>query len=100
MEEIFFRGFLYTAIKKETNTGQAIFISALLFSFLHAHLVGFLPILILGMFLAYLYEKTGSLVPSITVHVIHNLIMVVFIFLIKGIRFAINKLSLVLKFKN
>ncbi|MBL7068412.1 MAG: CPBP family intramembrane metalloprotease [Candidatus Omnitrophica bacterium] len=85
MEEIFFRGFLYNAIKKEAGIKSAVFISAVLFSFLHAHAVGFLPILVLGVFLAYLYEKTGSLVPSITVHVAHNLIMVFFVFLIKGI---------------
>jgi len=85
MEEIFFRGFLYNAIKKETGVKPALLISAVLFSFLHAHVVGFLPILVLGVFLAYLYEKTGSLIPSITVHVIHNLLMVLFVFLIKGI---------------
>ncbi len=85
MEEIFFRGFLYTALKRHTDVTGAIFISALLFSFLHLHLVGFLPIVILGVFLAYLYEKTGSLVPCITVHIVHNLIMVFFMFLLKGI---------------
>lgn len=86
MEEIFFRGFLYNAIKKETGIKSAIFISAILFSFLHAHVIGFLPILILGVSLAYLYERTGSLIPSITVHVIHNLIMIFLIFLIKGVK--------------
>lgn len=87
VEEIFFRSFLYNAIKKESNVKWAILISAILFSFLHGHVVGFLPILILGIFLAYLYEKTGSLIPSITVHIIHNLIMLSFVFLIKGIGF-------------
>lgn len=85
MEEIFFRGFIYSAIRKEIGIGGSIFISAALFSLLHAYFVGFLPIFILGVFLAYLYEKTGSLVPSITVHITHNLIMVFFIFVIKGI---------------
>jgi hypothetical protein len=85
MEEIFFRGFLYNALKKETSVGGAISVSAMLFSLPHAHLVGFVPILILGVFLAYLYEKTGSLIPSITVHVIHNLIMVSFMFFLKGV---------------
>ncbi len=87
MEEIFFRGFLYNAIKKDMGIRWAIIISAGLFSLLHAHLVGFLPILILGIFLAYLYEKTGSLVSSITLHIMHNIAMVFFVFLIKGITF-------------
>lgn len=85
MEEVFFRGFLYSAIKKEVGIKLAIVISAVLFSVLHAHVVGFLPIFILGVFAAYLYEKTGSLIAPITVHITHNLIMVSFIFLIKGI---------------
>jgi len=85
MEEIFFRGFVYTAFKKEIGVNGAVVASAFLFSLLHVHLIGFLPILILGIFLAYLYEKTGSLVSSITVHVLHNLVMVGFIFLLKGL---------------
>ncbi|MFH1752719.1 MAG: CPBP family intramembrane glutamic endopeptidase [Candidatus Omnitrophota bacterium] len=83
LEEIFFRGFLYTAIKKKTGIKWAILISAFIFSFLHAHLAGFVPIMILGVFLAYLYEKTGSLVVPMTVHVTHNLIMVFLMFLVK-----------------
>lgn len=85
VEEIFFRGFLYSALKKELSLRWAIFISAALFSLLHAHVIGFAPILILGIFLAYLYEKTGSLVPCATVHILHNMAMVYLIFLIKGI---------------
>jgi len=88
MEEIFFRGFIYPAVRKAAGAWRAILISALLFSVLHAHLAGLLPIFILGAFLAYLYEKTGSLVPSITVHITHNLIMVFLIFFIKGISAA------------
>ena len=71
-EEIFFRGFLYSALRKKLNVLWAIVTSALLFSALHTNLLGFLPIMVLGMFLAYLREKTGSLVPSICVHIIHN----------------------------
>jgi membrane protease YdiL (CAAX protease family) len=83
VEEIFFRGFLYNAIKKYIGIFWATFISAGAFALLHAHLVGFLPILALGILLAYLYEKTGTLVSSITVHMIHNIGMVLLVFLVK-----------------
>jgi len=83
VEEIFFRGFLYAAIKKYIGVFWAAFISAGGFALLHAHLVGFLPILALGILLAYLYEKTGTLVSSITVHMIHNTGMVLLVFLVK-----------------
>ena len=83
IEELFFRGFMYNAFKKRIGVFAAMLITAAMFAALHAHAVGFLPIMILGMLLAYLYEKTGTLVSSITVHAIHNLSMVFMVFLVK-----------------
>ncbi len=87
MEEIFFRGFMYNAIKKHIGVFWGIIITSSVFSFLHAHVVGFMPIMILGILLAYLYEKTGSLVPSITVHITHNLASLFMVFLVKALNF-------------
>ena len=83
IEEIFFRGFMYNAIKKHIGIIGAAFISASVFSLLHTNIVGFFPIMILGLLLAYLYERTGSLVASMTVHVVHNSIIIGFVFFIK-----------------
>ncbi len=85
IEELFFRGFMYNACRKHVGIFWAALISAATFAGLHAHAVGFFPILALGVVLAYLYEKTGSLVSSITVHMIHNLSMVGMVFLVKQI---------------
>lgn len=84
IEELFFRGFLYSAFKKHIGKVMAMCITAALFAGLHAHPVGFVPIMVLGILLAYLYEKTGTLVSSVTVHMIHNLTMVGFVFLAKS----------------
>lgn len=86
IEELFFRGFMYNAFKKHVNKVFAMFVTAALFAALHTHPVGFLPIMVLGIILAYLYEKTGTLVSSMTVHMIHNLTMVGFVFLAKSMR--------------
>ncbi len=75
-EEIFFRGFAYTALRSRFGVGAAMTLTALVFSALHLNLTAFLPIFFLGLFLAYLYERTGSLVPSMTAHVLHNVMMV------------------------
>ncbi|MBN1353149.1 MAG: CPBP family intramembrane metalloprotease [Candidatus Omnitrophica bacterium] len=88
IEEIFFRGVLYNAVKSKLGVFWAIFSTSMLFSFLHTHaatyfIVGFLPITILGIVLAYLYEKTASLVPSITLHVMNNLGSVLMVFIFK-----------------
>ena len=88
IEEIFFRGVMYNAVKKKVGVFWAILATSVLFSFLHTHamsyfLVGFAPIMILGMVLAYLYEKTGSLIPSITLHILNNVGSVIMVFLFK-----------------
>jgi uncharacterized protein len=83
IEEIFFRGFLYSAVKKRFGILIGVLLSAALFSALHANIVGFLPIMILGVLMAFLYEATGSLVTSISVHILHNSIIVCFVFFIK-----------------
>lgn len=85
IEELFFRAFMYSAARKYIGIFWAMLLSAGTFALLHAHAVGFFPILALGLLLAYLYEKTGSLVSSITVHMIHNLSMVMLVFIVKQI---------------
>ena len=88
IEEIFFRGVMYNAIKAKIGIFWSILITSIFFSFLHTHaleyfLVGFIPIAILGAFLAYLYEKTGSLIPSITLHILNNVGSVIIVLVFK-----------------
>lgn len=85
IEEVFFRGFLYGALRKKVSMTRAVFLSAFFFSLLHTNVLGFIPILALGMFLAYLKEKTGSLIPSITIHILHNTALASLMFLARDI---------------
>ena len=85
IEEVFFRGFMYSAIRKRTGIMAAAFLSGAIFSLLHTNIVGFFPIMTLGILLAYLYETTGSLVASIAVHMVHNSIILTLVFFIKGL---------------
>ena len=85
LEEIFFRGFCYPALKKRWGTGWGLVLSASFFALIHASLFAFLPIFVLGFGLAYLYEKRGSLVPSITLHVVHNVVFITYFFLAKSL---------------
>ncbi|MFH1791683.1 MAG: type II CAAX endopeptidase family protein [Candidatus Omnitrophota bacterium] len=83
MEEIFFRGFMYNAFRKRVGVLGGMLVTSAVFSVLHAHAVGFVPIMILGMALVFLYEKTGSLIPSITLHVTHNLASLGLVFFVR-----------------
>ena len=78
IEEIFFRGFAYKAFRQKLGVPRAMMVTSAIFAAFHMNLAAFAPIFILGMFLCYLYEETGSLVPSMTAHMLHNLLMVNF----------------------
>ena len=73
-EELFFRGFLFGALRKH-GLIVAVLVSGTAFGLAHVASapIGFIvPLGTLGMILALLYEKTGSLYPSIALHALNN----------------------------
>ena len=74
-EEVFFRGLLYGALRWWSPAGAAA-VSALYFAAVHQQVVHFLPIFLLGVILAVLYQRTGSLVGPAMVHGVNNLVAV------------------------
>ena len=76
IEELFFRGILFVAVRRHTSRLAAMLVSGSLFAAMHTNLIGFLPILLLGCFLADLYERTGSLLAPIAVHILHNTLLI------------------------
>ncbi len=49
IEEIFFRGFCYTALKKKWGVACALVVSALFFAGIHMSLFAFFPVFVLGL---------------------------------------------------
>ena len=74
-EELFFRGVLYSALRRKASRPAAMVLSGAAFSLAHTSPLGFLPITALGCLLAYLYERTGSLAGPLAVHVLHNTLL-------------------------
>jgi membrane protease YdiL (CAAX protease family) len=73
-EEVCFRGMLFGGLRTRLPRLAAALISALLFGGLHA-LTGVSavpPLIAFGFILALLYEKTGSIVPGIILHMLNN----------------------------
>ncbi len=73
-EEVCFRGFLFGGLRERWPRLLAALVSALIFGGLHA-LTGISAVPILaafGFILALLYEKTGSIVPGILLHMLNN----------------------------
>jgi membrane protease YdiL (CAAX protease family) len=73
-EETCFRGFLFGGLRERLPRWAAALISALVFGGLHATTgLGAIPILVaFGFILALLYEKTGSIIPGILLHMLNN----------------------------
>ncbi len=84
-EEIFFRGFCYPILRNRWGKFWAVVLSAAFFAGIHHSGFVFWPIFVLGVALAYLYEKRRSLIASITLHVMHNTFFIAYFFLIKQI---------------
>lgn len=82
-EEVFFRGLLYGWLRFRVGIFRALFLSAFLFSALHADRVAFVPIMGLGLLFGWVYERTGSLWAPTAIHVFHNGAMLYLASLIK-----------------
>lgn len=77
-EEIMFRGIFLRLFKEWTrNIHLAVFISAILFSALHLQFYGFLPRMILGILLGYLFVWSGSIWVPVFIHFINNAAVVI-----------------------
>ncbi len=84
-EEFLFRGFVFSSLRRRFGVKRGIVFSGLLFAFVHRSLYAFLAIFVLGVILAYLYERTGSLIPSISLHIINNGIASIFFLSLKSL---------------
>ncbi len=83
VEEFFFRGFAYPALKKRWGIWPAMIFTSAVFAWTHNSSFAFWPIFVLGMVLTYLYERRGSLLSSIAMHVTHNTLFILIFFLMK-----------------
>jgi membrane protease YdiL (CAAX protease family) len=72
VEEIFFRGFVFTGLRGKWGWPKAALASAGLFALAHVVPTSFLPIFILGLIFAYLFQASGSIWPAILMHMLTN----------------------------
>ena len=71
-EEVVFRGYLYPAAKRFCGPLGAMLFSSLVFAAAHGNVVALLPLFILAMLLCLIYELTGSIWATISVHFLFN----------------------------
>ncbi|XTB06710.1 CPBP family intramembrane metalloprotease [Treponema denticola] len=113
-EEILYRGLMYNKLKEISNAFIGVLISSILFALLHIPKYGFgintFFLFLVGILLAYCYEKTNNIYVPIFVHSINNffiflfnyvyfyfLIVIYFIIFIAGIIITIQEIKKHLK---
>ena len=77
-EELFFRGYLFSALKAATNAKTTIVVSAVLFGLFHVvsssalTIERLLPSTLMGLILGWLCYRCGSVFPGMILHACHN----------------------------
>ena len=72
VEELIFRGFIYSSLRRYVTPLPAVLLSALLFAIMHPSGTAVVQIVGIGIVLAVLYERTRSVVPCIVCHALNN----------------------------
>ena len=75
-EEILFRGYVQRQFERGTGVVAGIVLSGIVFGLYHLRLTQAIPLCVLGIYLAWLAWRTGSLWPAIVVHFMNNAIAV------------------------
>lgn len=72
LEEMLFRGAITKELLKQYEPLKAILISGLIFGIFHLNPAQIFPAMLIGFVLAWLYWRTGSLIPGILIHIVNN----------------------------
>lgn len=85
LEEILFRGFIFTGFRNKYGWFTAMLISGVLFAVNHLQLVGLITYFLLGCILAYLRHSSKSLWPPIFFHMIINGVSTGLVYLVSSL---------------
>jgi uncharacterized protein len=71
-EETLFRGFLQRSLEEHYKAIKAILFTSIIFALIHLNPIGFIPLLIIGVYLGFLAYSTNNLILPLIVHFINN----------------------------
>jgi sodium transport system permease protein len=72
-EELAFRGFILTGLRRRFHPWTAVFLSSFLFALFQMNVFQFAPHFVLGVILALIALRTNSVAPSMVFHLVYNL---------------------------
>jgi uncharacterized protein len=90
-------GFLYHKSSEKPRKWLAIFMSSFIFSAFHASIYNFLPIIMVGVLLSFIYSRMNDLKLNIFLHALYNSLQVIlnYLFINKMIKFDIDSMEYV-----
>jgi sodium transport system permease protein len=71
-EELAFRGFILSGLRRRYPPGKAIALTSFLFALYHMNVFQFIPALFLGLVLGVLAVRSGSILPGMLFHFLYN----------------------------
>lgn len=72
VEELFFRGMLYPVLRQRWSAMAAIVINGFLFALIHVMPILLPGLFLVGMVLAWVRERSGSIIPCMVIHALQN----------------------------
>ncbi len=76
IEEVAFRGLLQSWLMAVLRPRSALILASVLFAALHASVISLPYLFAVGLLLGWVYHKTRSLWPCMTIHFLHNLVVI------------------------
>ena len=73
-EELFFRGFIFSGLRRLYGLWPAAMISGFLFSLAHTDIGALIPFTAIGILLALAYTRTNSILTPMSIHLCFNLV--------------------------
>lgn len=89
-EELYFRAVLYQALRKHFGVWIGALISSLIFGALHGEISIAGATFVMGLVLVYFFEISGSIWPSVLIHVLNNSLKLVAIYIMLAFGININ----------
>ncbi|MDD2382193.1 MAG: CPBP family intramembrane metalloprotease [Mariniphaga sp.] len=80
-EELFFRGIIQQILQDKLKAHAAVWITAVIFSAIHFQFFGFIPRMLMGALLGYMFLWTGNIWVPVAAHFTNNAVAVVFFYL-------------------
>src|SRR5262249_4283234 len=80
-EELFFRGYLFSALQRTAKPWTVIVVTGVLFGVMHSVIGGslgaeqMLPATLLGLILGCIRWRTSSVLPGMALHLVHNVLL-------------------------